>query len=116
MEGTFTGDVYTDGSLRQLWWWLEAARAGWGIASLEGLGLKSGLTGTLPGPVQTVPRAEMFAVCEVLRLAVLPLHVHTDHLPIVDGLKRGRAWCLAVARNNADLWRELWHRIDELGG
>ena len=58
----------------------------------------------------------MFAVCEALRVAALPIHIHTNHLPIVDGLRRGKQCCTAAARSNANLWRVIWDRLEDLGG
>ena len=61
-------------------------------------------------------RLEMWAVIEVLRRAVLPIRVHTDHRPIIDGLARGEKWTLAVGIENVDLWQALWFQLHELGG
>ena len=114
--GTITGMVFTDGSMKWLWWWPETARAGWGVVQMKGKFLMAAYYGTLPGLIQTTPRAELFAICEALRLAILPICIHTDHLPIVDGIARGKEWCLAVGRSNVDLWRLLWFLIEDLGG
>ena len=111
-----TGNVFTDGSCRLRRWWPESERAGWGIGALEGWTTTTALYGPLPGPDQSTPRAELFAVCEALRLAVLPCKIHTDHKLIVEGLAKGKAWCSGASRANADLWRLLWFRLDDLGG
>ena len=188
VDGCFTGNVYTDGSLKQRRWWPTSVRAGWGIAMLtkrpplihhqqqqhqttathtvvEGstsstdpvpihpkeeqdprseqpdagevaranqcilhavlnpprlaprippthplyrppprplqpppglvrqeFKLADALFGTLPGPEQTVPRAEMWAICEALRRAILPICIHTDHQPILTGLESGKTF------------------------
>ena len=115
-EGCVTGNVFTDGSCRIRWWWPESERAGWGVGALEGGTTTAAFYGPLPGPNQSTPRAELFAVCEALRVAVLPCKIHTDHRLIVKGLARGRAWCTAATRPNADLWRLLWFRLDDHGG
>ena len=60
--GFMSGYMYTDGSMAARWWWAESQRAGWGLATLNGRSLAVGLYGTLPGPGQSVPRAELFAV------------------------------------------------------
>lgn len=41
-DGCVTGNVYTDGSLRQRQWWAESERAGWGIAMLEPIPTRRG--------------------------------------------------------------------------
>ena len=38
--------------------------------------------GALPGPIQTSPRAELWAAIQALRYAILPLRLHTDHKPL----------------------------------
>ena len=83
---------------------------------LEDGTLEHGCYGPLPGPVQTVPRAELWAICEALARALGAIRIHTDHKPIVDGLLHGKEWALVPARVNADLWRRLWYLIDDLGG
>ena len=105
-NGTFMRTrVYTDGALRQYQWWKEANRAGWGIAQVSEDGnLELGCYGPLPGPIQTVPRAELYAICEALATTTGPIRIHTDHKPIVDGLLNGREWACGPARANADLW------------
>ena len=91
-KNTFGGTrVYTDGALKQLQWWKDANRAGWGVAQvLEDGTLEYGCYGPLPGPVQTVPRAKLYGICEALARSLGPIRIHTDHKPIVDGLFRGK--------------------------
>ena len=72
--------------------------------------------GPLPGPRQTSARAELHAILQVLVAGVAPLHIYTDYLPFVDGLDRGKQWCTAATRDNVDLWKQLWHYIEEHGG
>ena len=78
--------------------------------------LVHGVYGPLAGPIQSTPRAELFAVCEALRLAVQPCKIHTDHYNILVGLANGKAWCIAPRRPNADLWKLLWFRLEDQGG
>ena len=78
--------------------------------------MEAALYGTLPGYIQTTPRAEMWAVIETLRRALLPIQIHTDHVPIVEGLERGKLWTQRPERENADLWSLLWFYIEDLGG
>ena len=78
--------------------------------------LEHGCYGPLPGPIQTVPRAELYAICEALARTVGPIRIHTDHKPIVDGLLHGREWARSPNRVNADLWKRLWFLLDDIGG
>ena len=104
-NSTFEGTrVYTDGALRQFQWWKEANRAGWGVAQvLENGDMEHGCYGPLPGPIQTVPRAELYAICEALARTTGPVRIHTDHKPIADGLLHGKEWACGPATANADL-------------
>ena len=83
---------------------------------LENGQLEHGCYGPLPGPIQTVPRAELHAICEALARTVGPIRIHTDHKPTVDGLLHGREWACCPTRVNADLWRRVWFLLDDLGG
>ena len=58
----------------------------------------------------------MWAVIEVMKRAVLPLLIHTDHEPLVTGLARGRAWTQHPDREKADLWQLIWFHVDDVGG
>eukprot|EP00974_Lingulodinium_polyedra_P006225 590222-Lingulodinium_polyedra.AAC.1 len=49
----------------------------------------------LPGPVQTVPLVELYAVELALRHAVPPMDVAVDCYALIDGLLAGREGCLA---------------------
>ena len=69
-EGCFTGEAFTDGSLRQRPWWVESERAGWGIASVERIA-NSQDEPLPPAPTQQQPQQSStsgtVAVAEVLR-------------------------------------------------
>ena len=60
-QGILTGHIYTDGRMKARWWWTASQRAGWGIAMMNGRRLITGICGHSPGPIQTVPRAELAA-------------------------------------------------------
>ena len=53
---------------------------------------------------QTIKRAELWAVLTALRHGMAPLTIITDHLPILDAIRRGRPWCVAAGRVHADVW------------
>lgn len=62
------------------------------------------------------PRAELFAVCEALRISLKPVHVRTDHLNIITGIESGEKITTTPRHPNADLWKTFWHRIRDHGG
>ena len=39
--------------------------------------------------------------------------MYTDHLAIVLGLRRGRAWCCCGKRAHADVWRQIWFCVED---
>ena len=111
-----TGLIYADGSCLKHWSRPQAARAGWGFVILENFWAVGGYYGAVPGPVQSSPRAELWAVIQVLLVAVPPFCIHTDHLEVILGLARGRAWAHCPRRSNRDLWVQLWAKLDDHGG
>ncbi len=109
-----TGEVYVDGSARGVFW--RARRAAW--ASV-GLGADGRVDWTLSGscnePFASSFRAEQRALLETLLIAVPPLRVHCDNQMVVDGVAKGRRWCLNPRREGASLWRDIWRAMDEAG-
>ena len=57
----------------------------------------------------------MLAVLHVLQRALPPLVVHTDYKAVVTGVLKGKQWCTAPSRPHADVWKRLWHYIDDIG-
>ena len=49
---------------------------------------------------------------ETLKIAQPPLHIHTDNQAVVDGVGRGRGWCVRSKSADADLWRTVWDLLD----
>eukprot|EP00959_Pyramimonas_sp_CCMP1952_P072042 1504573-Pyramimonas_sp.AAC.1 len=37
-------------------------------------------------------------------------------MPLLEGLARGKRWCLNPKRENVDLWRRLFHQLEDHGG
>ena len=66
-------------------------------------------------PWPTSFRAELRAALETLPLASPPLTIHTDNQQLVDGWVNGEKWCCSSRRDGADMWRELWARIKDIG-
>ena len=90
----------------------ELRRCGWAIVQLsqQGLPIRAAF-GALPGPLQTVCRAEVYAVLFALQHADLAgqgvlLLVHNE--AIVGGLRRLRSAAAASEPGEAsDLWRQI---------
>ena len=74
-----------------------------------------GLYGPCPDDFPTALRAELRAVLVLLKHAIPPLVVHVDCQTVVDGWDRGQEWCDSSCRPDADLWRELWRLVDDVG-
>lgn len=63
-----------------------------------------------------MPRAELFAVCEALRISLEPVHVRTDHFNIRIGIESGEKVTTRPRHPNVDLWKVFWHRAWDHGG
>ena len=114
-ECSFTGHAFTDGALRgrapQ-----AARRGGWACVLVDAEGkIIFGLYGPCPGDFPTALRAELRAVVVLLKHALPPLTTHVDCQTVVDGWTKGREWCEASCRPDADLWRELWRLLEDVG-
>jgi ribonuclease HI len=113
---TFTGNGFTDGAMRGRAP-RTARRAGWAAVLVDDDGLiEAGLYGTCGDRFPTAHRAELRGVVEILRYAIPPLTIWTDCQSVVDGWVCGPTWCCSSARAAADLWRELWWIVDDIGG
>ena len=112
---SFTGHAFTDGALRGRAP-VEARRAGWACVLVDQEGkVVFGLYGPCPDAFPTALRAELRAVVMLLKHAVPPLTIHVDCKAVVDGWIRGREWTESSSRPDADLWRELWLRMEDVG-
>ncbi len=111
-----TGDVYTDGALSGRW--RQIARGGWGVAVLrpDCDEVEWAMHGTCAEDYPSVIRAELKAVLQALRVALPPLCLHIDNAEVVEGLGRGREWCVAPNRDGAEVWQSIWYYLDEIGG
>ena len=70
------------------------------------------LSGPLNGPVQTVPRAELEAIAQVLENGIGPLCIYTDHRNHVLAWEKGRRYCTRPRGQHVDIWRRIWKRIN----
>ena len=108
------GQAYTDGALSGSV--PRANRAGWAFIVDDGSSRPWGEYGTCDEPYASVLRAELRALLELLRVTVGPITAHVDNMAVVDGVASGRDWCCDSRREGADLWREIWDRLDDLEG
>ncbi len=113
-EQIATGTIFTDGA-SQGWFW-RGARAAWAaVAVTEDGEVLWRLQGIMGEPHPTIMRAELTALRETLRMAAPPLTIYVDNKQVVDGFGRGKAYCTAATTDAADIWREVWHLVDEIG-
>ena len=57
----------------------------------------------------------MEAILALLRnFGAFPVQFYTDYQRAIDGLNRGKAWCCSAKRRDADLWRLIWARYEDL--
>ena len=95
----------------------EVRRAGWAwVAYHISSGAVAGCSfGPLPGAIQTVPRAELFALGELLRAAGMctaRVNVYTDHANAVVFAERGFTSKAGAA--NQDLLEDLAHAAERI--
>ncbi len=114
--GVATGDVYTDGAMTGRW--RRIMRGGWGVVVLvdDAQRVAWRMHGTCAELYPSILRAELTAVLNVLRIVVPPARIHVDNAEVVRGFAEGPRWCTAVGRDGGDLWREVWERMDDIGG
>jgi hypothetical protein len=67
---------------------------------------------SLGGERLTSGDGELFTMELLMQKAVPPLIVFTDYKAIVDGLARGKRWCTAGDKKQADRWKRIWERLD----
>ena len=108
------GQAYTDGALSGTL--PRTNRAGWSYVVDDGVSLHWGEYGPCDETYASVVRAELRALVELLRISTGPLIIHVDNKAVVDGVSSGREWCCDPRREGADLWRQIWDRLDDLEG
>ena len=60
-------------------------------------------------------RAELWAILHTLRMAIPPLTIWTDSEGVVERWSKGETWCCAACRLAADLWRDIWRLLGDMG-
>jgi ribonuclease HI len=87
---------------------LRLVRVGWGAVLVnDSLEPVAWVSGGLEGP-QTVPRAELQALCWLLAHTVGDITVAIDAHYVIKGFKRGPN---AFHASHQDLWRQVWHKV-----
>ena len=72
--------------------------------------------GTLPGSIQMVGRAELYAIVHVLENGIPPLIIKTDQLNHVKKFNKGERHCRSLLLSPyIDLWERAWDQIARLG-
>ena len=115
-NGVLTRKVYLDGSgLRGTC--ARRRRCGFAVVMIDEVdgGILGVMYGALPGPVQSVAAAELWALRMLLRHCMAPLDVASDCQFVVDGVTVGPAATTMPAQLHAGIWRSIWPCIDDLG-
>ena len=85
-------------------------RCGWGVVSVMQDQVHQLVFGPLPGPAQTVARAELYALFVAVRQVPQPFIIWVDNSTVVGGYHKGPAMLLDDPAD-ADLRRQLWDAI-----
>ena len=112
-----SGDFYTDGAGGKYSTDPRIRRVGFGAAqvgrSISGAFSVLGfLCGSFAGK-QTVPRAELFAIYNIILIASGNVNIYTDHKNHVDRYRKGIAACLVSAQG--DIWALIFEAIARRG-
>ena len=109
------GVVYTDGSAEG-WHWL-GVRAGYGAVCYNLDGTPQWvMRGVCGEPHASIVRAELTAVLKVLKVTAGRVKIKSDNAFVVQGFKEGKEKCQRSATEAADIWRDTWEAMGELGG
>ena len=119
MHGGLTGDLCGDGSGLNVQV-AKFRRCGWAVCQVAHVGDGPGTVtacvfGALPGTIQEVPKAELYAFYKALQIAIPPIHYHTDCKFVSDGFAGGPAATTMGHHEFADLWRLVWAKVADIG-
>ena len=107
--------IYTDGSAEG-WSWM-GARAAYGAVCYDEAGSPMWvMRGVCGEPHPSINRAELMAVIAVLEISAGGMTIKSDSAFVVDGYERGKSYTTTSRHEAADLWRDLWARVEEMGG
>ena len=74
--------------------------------------------GSMPASLpahKRIQRAELWAILQALRHCSTPLTVHTDCANVLLLVLKGKRVCTAAGTKHADVWRLIWHCIEDIG-
>jgi len=114
--GTFTGELYIDGSgvhpaIPQL------DRAGWSVVQLTGAQVPVGiLKGAVGGIVQCASAGEILAATMALRFGMPPITLNADYEGLVEGIAKGPHGTVRDNSVLAAVWKEFWAAYTDIGG
>ena len=109
------GVVYTDGSAEG-WHW-KGARARYGAVSYTCEGKPLWVMRGICGEAHpSINRAELAAVCAVLRVCAGAVIIKTDSAFVIRGHENGKEATTAATHEAADLWRTFWWLMEEIKG
>ena len=114
--GYFTGNAYIDGSGMHVRHGI-IPRAGSAVVQMnKPMVIELAVSGPLPGPIQTVPLAELWALELALRHGCQPLDLATDCFGLVAAFLKGKESCCAPGRMGAHIWIKVWFHLEDMGG
>ena len=61
-------------------------------------------------------RAELVAALRALQCSEVPGIIWTDYQVLIDGIQRGAKWTTRAASHSADVWRQIWWKLNDFGG
>ena len=106
-------DLYSDGSAKGCHW--RAMRGGWSVVALDSAARHAWTRrGTLGGVNISSHRAELRALLAALSWATPPVRIHVDNKDVVDGVSNGRDQCVSSKTADADLWRLVWDKLEDV--
>ena len=108
------GKAYSDGACRG--WFRRTKRAGWGpVVCASPTSSSWSMYGPCPDVYPCAVRAELWAIWALLRRAVPRLTIYTDNAEVVLGFASGALFACKATRIGADLWRNIWEVLSEMG-
>ena len=107
----YGGDLFTDGSGGANTEDPRTRRCGWAVVAAcqgpdGGARCIGALWGTLGEGIQTVPRAELYAVYMAIKHSTGTTTIYSDCKYVVDGFHKGKG--LTIHGSHGDLWSLLW--------
>ena len=103
----FSGNCYTDGSGKDVKPGHVSRAGGAAVMMTHPQKIDIGVSGPLPGPLQTVPLAELYMVEVTLRHSLPPVDLAIDCFSIITALLQGKKACCSPGRLGAHIWSRI---------